>query len=174
MKIVGSDSYLLGRSCGRSAIWGPSLSVLQGLIDSELFTEFLEGIVSLELLQFDWCVLIQELIDGKVATADLDVDLASVHSHCDLLRTKLVGSLRLSHEHNLKLRSFRIVVDELSKLLINLVVFDWDVDSDLLLQLDDVVLQSFNLHFGIFQLFEELQRHLLGTVDLLFKQLDVV
>lgn len=70
--------------------------------------------------------------------------------------------------------SLRVVVDELSELAVDGVVLDGDVDSDSLLELDDVVLQCLNFDFGILELSQELEGCLVGAVDLVLEFKDIV
>ena len=86
----------------------------------------------------------------------------------------MVDSIALSHEHDLQTLSLWVVVDELSQTTINRVFLDWDVDSNSLLEFDDVVLQSFILAFSVLQVSEELERCLVSLVDLVLKLEDIV
>ena len=82
----------------------------------------------------------------------LTVNLVLVNSNSNSLRSELIDTLTFSHKHNLKLLSVRVVVDELSKSLVNNIILNWDIDSNSLLQFNDVVLEGFNFDFSIFQL----------------------
>jgi hypothetical protein len=62
----------------------------------------------------------------------------------------LINSLALSHEHNLQFCSFWIVVYEFSQSFVNVVLFNRNIDSNALLQIDDVAFQSFDFIFSIF------------------------
>jgi len=110
----------------------------------------LEGIVASVFLEFNWRVLVKEFVDGKIPTADSDVNLVLVYTYSDTLRTELVNTVAFTHEHDLQLLSVREVVDVLSETLINLISFNRDVDSDARLQVNDVLLQGLNLHHGGF------------------------
>ena len=73
---------------------------------------------------------------------------------CYSLGSELVDSLRLTHEHDLEFRSLWVVVDELGQLLVSKVFLHWNVNSDSLLQVNDVLLESLNLDFSVFKLLE--------------------
>jgi hypothetical protein len=111
-----------------------------GLLDRDLLVEALQGILALELLQLDRCVLIEELVNREVATAHADVDLVLLNFDRDSLGTELVDAVRLAHEHDLQLLTVGEVVDVLSEALVNGVAPDRDVHSDARLQVDDVLL----------------------------------
>jgi hypothetical protein len=70
--------------------------------------------------------------------------------------------------------SLWVVVDELSELLVDNVILDWDVDGNSLLKLDDVVLEGLNLNLGILELSKEFEGSLVGLIDFLLKFKDVV
>jgi hypothetical protein len=96
--------------------------------------------------------LIKELINREITTPNSDVNLVFVDSDCDSLGAELVDTLTFSHEHDLEFLAFRVVVDELSKALVNGVVLHRDVNCDPLLQLDDIVLESFDFNLCILEL----------------------
>ena len=86
-------------------------------------------------------MLVQELVDTHVASADPDLDLVLFDSHSDFLCAELVGALALPHEHQLKFIAIRVVVDELCNAAIDCIIFDWDVDGYAGFQIDDVVFE---------------------------------
>jgi hypothetical protein len=86
----------------------------------------------------------------------------------------LIDAFCFSHEHDLELGPLRVVVDELGEFLIRGIFLDWDIDGDSLFQIDDILFQSFNFNFGIFQLFQKLKRCLVGFVNFLFQFEDVI
>jgi hypothetical protein len=149
-------------------------SVHDGFLDSDLLGKLLERILPLQLLKLSGSVLVQELVDGKVASSDSDVDLVLVDSDGNALSAELVDTLRLTHEHDLELVPLGVVVDELGESFVDLVVLDRNVDGNPLLELDDVVFESFDLDFGVFELLEEFEGGLVGLVDLFLELLDVV
>ena len=53
-------------------------------------------------------------------------------------------------------------------------MFDWDVDSNSLLKIHDVLLECSNLNFGVLELLKEFQADFVGLVNLLFHVDDVV
>ena len=91
-----------------------------------------------EGLQFGGSVLIEELVNGQIASADFDIDLSPINLDTDSTRSELIHSFRLSHEHNLQLLLVRVVIDILSKLSINGIVFDRDVHCDPLFDIDNL------------------------------------
>jgi hypothetical protein len=86
----------------------------------------------------------------------------------------LVDTLALTHEHNLQSLSLRVVVDELSETLVNWVILHWNVHSNALLKLDDVVLKSLIFTLGILEMSKKLKRGLVSLVDFVFKFQDIV
>ena len=86
-------------------------------------------------------MLVQELIDTHVASADPNLDLVLFDSHSDFLGAELVGALALAHEHQLQFIAIRIVVDELRNATIDSIFFDWDIDGYTGFQIDDVVFE---------------------------------
>ena len=56
-----------------------------------------------------------------------------------------------------RLLSLRVIVYELSQFLIYWVVPHWNVDSDTLFELHDVILEGLDLNLRIFQLSQQLQ-----------------
>jgi hypothetical protein len=86
----------------------------------------------------------------------------------------LVDALALTEEHNLELLSVWVVVDELSQPLVDCVVLSRDVNCDTLLQLYYVVLESFDFDLCVLELSEQLERCLVGLVDLVLESQDVV
>lgn len=79
----------------------------------------------------------------------ITIDSVLFHFDVDSLGSELIDSLTFSHEHDLELVSFGIVVDVLGQFLVNHVIFDWYVNSDSLLQLNDVLFEHLDLGFSI-------------------------
>ena len=148
--------------------------VHDGLLNGDLLTESLDWVLSLELLEFNRCVLIQEFVERKVATANTDLDVVFLYFDSNSLRTELVDTFALPHEHYLELGALWIIVDELSQFAVNVVLLHWDIHSNSLLQVNDVLLEGVNLDLSILELLEQLQRCLICLVDFLFKLKDVV
>ena len=92
-----------------------------------------------ESLQFGGSVLVEELVDGQIASTDFDIDLSPVNFDTDSTRSELIHSFGLAHKHNLQLFLVRVVVDILSKLGINRIVFDRDVHRDTLFDIDNLL-----------------------------------
>ena len=118
--------------------------------------------------------MIEELVKGKVTSTNSDFDIVLFDLDGNSLGTELVNTFRLAHEHDLELRSLGVVVNEFSKLSVDWVFLHWNVNSDSLLEVNDVLLKRINLDLGILQLLQELQRSLVSLVDLLFKFENVV
>lgn len=148
--------------------------VHDGLLDGDLLAESLYWVLSLKLLELYRCVLVQELVDREVAAAHSDFDVVLLHFDCDSLGTELIDAFALPHEHYLELGALWIIVDELCQLSVNVVLLDWDVDGNPLLQVHDVLLERLDLNLGILQLFQQLQRRLVCFVDFLFELKDVI
>jgi len=118
--------------------------------------------------------LIQELIKGKISSSNSDLDIVLFNLDSNSLGTKLVNTFRLSHEHDLEFGSFRVVVDELRELSVNGIILDWDVNSNSLFQVNDVLLKSFNFNLSILELFQKLKRSLVGLVHFFLQGNDIV
>jgi len=118
--------------------------------------------------------LIQELIKGKISSSNSDLDIVLFNLDSNSLGTKLVNTFRLSHEHDLEFGSFRVVVDELGELSVNGIILDWDVNSNSLFQVNDVLLKSFNFNLSILELFQKLKRSLVGLVHFFLQGNDIV
>ena len=112
--------------------------------------------------------MVQELVDGQVATTDLDNDLASLDLDEHALRAKFVNAFRLPHEHDLELLAIRIVVNVLSKLGVDIVRLDWDVDSNARFEIENISLKRLNFGLKVSDLLKEFQTGLvcLETLDL--------
>ena len=148
--------------------------VLDGALDGDLLGHALQGVLSFKLLELLGSVLLKEGVDREEATADTDLDVVLLNLNHDLSGAELVDTLGLSHEHDLQLASFGVVVDVLGEALVDGIFLDGNVDSDSLLEINDVLLERFNLDLGILQLLEELERSLVGSVHLLLKVDDVL
>lgn len=118
--------------------------------------------------------MIQELIKGKISSSNSDLDIVLFNLDSNSLGTKLVNTFRLSHEHDLEFGSFRVVVDELGELSVNGIILDWDVNSNSLFQVNDVLLKSFNFNLSILELFQKLKRSLVGLVHFFLQGNDIV
>jgi len=118
--------------------------------------------------------LIQELVKRKITSTNSNFDIVLFNFNGNSLGSELVNALRLTHEHDLEFGSFGVVVDEFSELSVSLILLDWDVYSDSLLEINDVLLQSINLDLSILKLLQKLQGSLVGFVNLLLKLKNVV
>ena len=119
-------------------------------MNGDLLVETFERVLTLQFLELDRSVLVEELVDGEVASAYSDVDLVLLDLDGHSLSAELVDALSLSHEHDLQLLPVREVVDVLSQTLVNGISFDRDVDSDARLKVDDVLLQGLDLYHCCF------------------------
>ena len=167
-------------SLGRASTWRSDWWVFadscidNSLLNSNLFTKSLKWILSLKFLELNWGVLIQELIKGKITSSNSDLDIVLLNLDSNSLGTELVNTFGLSHEHNLEFGSFRVVVDELGELSVNGIILNWDVNSNSLFQVNDVLLKSLNLNLSILELFQKLKGSLVGLVDFFLEGDDVV
>ena len=157
-----SSSWLsLGRNVSSSWRSSSISSYRWDFSNSTLYDRFLNGnllaesfnwIFPLQLFKFHWSVLVQEFINWQVSSTNSDFDIVLLDLNSDSLGSKLIDTLSLTHEHNLEFGSLWIVIDELCELLINLVVSDWNINSNSLLQVNDVLLQSLNLNLCLLEL----------------------
>ena len=99
-------------------------------LDGYFFIETFERIFAFELFELSWCVLVKELIYGKITTPYADSDLVLKNLHVDFLCSELVDTVALTHEHDLEFLSVREIVDVLGQLLVDQVIFDWNVNGD--------------------------------------------
>ena len=153
-------------TCDRAAF--TKLFAKNSLLDGHFLRELLHRVVSLEFFHFWWSVLVEELVDRKVAATNTDVDLVFVHTHCHALGSELVDTLRLSHEHDLQLLSVWVVVDVFGQSLVNLVVLHRDVHCNAALEINDVLLKSLDLlvkHFDLVEKFFILEFDLLQLLE---------
>ena len=153
---------------------------MDSLLDGNSVSHPAEWILSLKLLKLSWSILVQELIEREEATTHADLDIVLFYLHGDPLRSELIDSLRLAHEHDLELLTVWVVVDVLCEFLINRVTFHWDIDGNARFQIDDVlmkrvdlVLVIFDLVFRILQLLQHVKLRRLGIVELFLKLNDV-
>jgi len=173
-----SDS---GLSTGRLSARGPldwrrfsNARINDCFLDGDFFTESLERILSLELFKFNWSVLVQEFVNGEVPSTNSDLDCIFFDLDGNSLGSELVNTFRFSHEHNLQFGSLRIIVNEFGQLLIDGILLNWDIDSDSLFQIDDILFQCLDFNFGVLKLFQKLQRRLISLVNFFLKLENVI
>mmetsp|Transcript_885 Transcript_885/g.1361 ORF Transcript_885/g.1361 Transcript_885/m.1361 type:complete len:201 (+) Transcript_885:250-852(+) len=146
---VSSDSdLLLGGSHGgarRGGVGGVGRAALQSLLEGDAVGHAAHRVLALKHLQLSGSVLVEELVEGQVAAADLDLNLVTDAHDADALAAELVHAVALTHEHDLQLLSVRVVVNILSELLVDRVVLDGNVDRNARLQIDDVLAQRLDL-----------------------------
>ena len=65
----------------------------------------------------------------------------------------MIDALGLPHEHDFELGPLGVVIDELSQFFVDLIVLNWDVNCDSLLEVNNVSLKCANFNFSILQLF---------------------
>jgi hypothetical protein len=114
-------------------------SIDNRLLDSNFLTESLKRIFSLQFLKFNRSILIQKFINRKVTSTNSDLDVLIFDLDSNSLGSKLINTIRLSHEHNLQLGSLRIIVDKLSQFLVGLIVLHRDIHCDSLLEINNVL-----------------------------------
>ena len=78
---------------------GRDFSSRNTLLDSHFLTEAFQGVPLLQLCQFNRRMLVQELVDGHVATTDPDLDLVLFDPHVDAFGAELVDAFAFTHEH---------------------------------------------------------------------------
>ena len=112
------------RRLGASRDWRrfPCDLVDDGLLHSDLFTESLDGVLPIQLLQFCWRVLVDELVNGKVTATYSDLNVVLFDFDGNALGSELVDALALAHEHDLELSSLWVVVDVLCEPLVDIVL----------------------------------------------------
>ena len=133
-----TPSHLGTLSTGGVDVQGRHIAILDALCQGQLPGEFLQGISPLDFLELNHHVLVQELIDREISAADSDLKLAFAEANLDSLGSILVLAGRFPLEHKLELVAIREVVDEVSQLAINRIIHDWDIDSDLSLEVHAV------------------------------------
>jgi hypothetical protein len=171
--LLHGAAVLSGRGAADGRVLTNGFSSAGGVLDGGGLTESSEGVLGGKLLKLDGSVLVEELINGEVASTDTDVNLVLVNSDGDSLGSELVDTIGLSHEHNLELLSVGEVVDVLGKSNINLISLNGDVDGDSGLEVDDVLLEGVDLELGRLEASEELNLGLADLEVLPFKLLDV-
>ena len=157
---IGSSGWLsLGG--GVTSTWRHLSSSGRDFSDATLYDSFLNcnllaesfnWILPLQLFKFNWSVLVQEFIDRQISSTNSDFDIVLLNFNSNSLGSELIDTLSLTHEHDLEFGPLWIVIDELGELLINLVVSDWNINSNSLLQVNDVLLQSLNLNLCFLEL----------------------
>ena len=129
-------------SCGTRFADGRSL---QRLLHSDFLRELLKRILSLQLFKLCRGVLVQELVNRQETSTYPNVYSIFIDANNDAFGTKLVDPLRLTHEHNLQLLAIWVVVDVLRQALVHCIVLNGNVHCDARFQIDNVLLQCFNL-----------------------------
>ena len=115
------------------------LAALNCLLEGNPVGHPAHGVLSLELLELSWSVLVQELIQGQEAATDANLNLVLDALDHDTFGAELIDTFGLTHEHNLELLTVRVIVYVLGKLLVNRIVFDGDVNRYARLQVNDVL-----------------------------------
>ena len=144
------------RSTSSNRGWFSDSCINNGLLNSYFLTESLERILSFKFLKLNRCVLVQEFVNWKITSSNTDLDIVVFDFNCYSLGTKLIDTLWLSHEHDLELGSLWVIVDELSQLLVNRVFLNWNINSNSLFQVNNVLFKGLNFRFCILQLLQKL------------------
>lgn len=138
------------------------------------------GLVQLQLLLLDLCVLLYEVVQAQFFAADVDHDVRTGGDDCDLLGSISVVVLVVSAEHFDYLVLVGQVVQEFCYCLICFVALHSFV---LLLfltlrvrqfRLVHFLSEGFNLLLGLMELFESLERRLISLFQLFVDLLDVL
>ena len=109
-----------------------------------LISQLPKGVLPGHPLELGGSVLVDELVNGEVATAHAHVDVVVVHADVDAFGPIDVDALTLPLEHDPESLSVSHVVDIVSDSLINEVALYGDVESKFLFQL--YVLSQGELH----------------------------
>ena len=109
-----------------------------------LISQLPKGVLPGHPLELGGSVLVDELVNGEVATAHAHVDVVVVHADVDAFGPIDVDALTLPLEHDPESLSVSHVVDIVSDSLINEVSLYGDVESKFLFQL--YVLSQGELH----------------------------
>jgi len=118
-------------------------------LNCHFLREALERVLALQFLELLRGVLVEELVNGEVATAHPDLDVVLLDLNGYSLGAELVDPLRLPHEHDLELGSFGEVVEVLGKLFVDQVILVGDVDGNARLEIDNVFLQLRDFNLGV-------------------------
>lgn len=137
--------------------------------DSKLFRELFDRAVSLHLLDFLRCVLVQKLIDRKVAATYPHVDLVLVHANEDSATAEHVHILFLAHKHDFELLPVRVVIHVLCKPLIYQVILDRNVDRDAGLEVQAVLLECLDFDLCLLKPLQQLERFLISCIHFVLK-----
>ena len=109
-----------------------------------LISQLPKGVLPGHPLELGGSVLVDELVNGEVATAHTHIDVVVVHADVDALGPIDIDALTLPLEHDPESLSVSHIVDIVSDSLINEVTLHRDVESELLFQL--YVLSQGKLH----------------------------
>ena len=145
------------------------IAILDTFRQGQLSRKLFQRVSSLDLLKLDSHVLVQELVDCEVSSTDADLKLSLHYANLDPFGTILVLACRFTHEHKLEFVAIREVVDEVSQFAIDGILHDWDVHSDLLLQVDTVDFKSVYFLSLILDLVQKGQTDLVCFEDAGFK-----
>ena len=124
------------------------------LLDSNFFWETLYWVFAVQSLHLNRRILIQELINRKISSANSNLDIILLNLHSNLFGSKLVHAFRFSHEHNLQILPLWIIVDELGEASVHLVVFYWNIHRNPMLQINNILLKRFKFIFSALQLLQ--------------------
>lgn len=122
-------------------------------LNSHFFRESFNRVLAVQSFHFNRSVLIQELINWEITSANSDLNVVLFNLDRNSLSSKLINAFGLSHEHDLKLLPLRVIIDKFRKSPVYLVILDRYVDCNSVLQIDDVLFKRFKLVLGILQLF---------------------
>lgn len=114
----------------------------KALLHSDGLGQALQGVFSVVNGHLSGRVLVNELVDRKVASSDSNLDPSELNADHDSLRTEGVDSLRFSHEHNLELGPVGVVVDPFSQSHVHVRSSYGDVDRNLRSDMDHLEFQD--------------------------------
>lgn len=87
--------------------------------------ELVSHFFALNLLEFKTCVLVDELFDRKVATTNANVDVVVLNADAHRLGAELVNAFTCASEQLPEAQGAGVVIDEISKVLVDVVALDY-------------------------------------------------
>ena len=152
----------------------PSNLIDNCLLNGNFLAESFDWILSFKFLKFDGSVLVQKLVNRKIASSNSNFYIVLFDFYCNSFSTELINSFTFSHEHDLELGALWIIVNEFCKFTINTVFLNRNVHCNSLLKINNILLKSVDLNLCIFELLEELKWSFVGFVNLFFQFEDIV
>ena len=130
--------------------------------DAHFLTESLQWILTLDFLELTRGELVQEFVDREISSTNAYLNATFLDGDKDSLGAKSVNALRITHKHNLQFISVGVVVNKLSNFHIDWIIFNWNINGNFCLEINDVAFQSRIFSFQIPNLLEHIQASLVG------------